>query len=234
MPRMRDAIRSGWKYSSWSSFSPTDASLIGLPVTALTERAAPPRASPSSFVMSTPSKAIRSWKASATATASWPVIASRTSRTFIGFASLRTATSSSINSSSTCRRPAVSTMATSSASSRARSIPRRVDDLHDLLAGREALGHVRADRALAHRRDKVLDDLEVDVRLEQGEPDLPHRARDRLVVEAPAAAKVAERGLQLVGERVEHRRASVPAALLGVSPSSSRRKERRWQTSRRS
>ena len=36
--------------SSWSSFSPTDASLIGLPVTARTESAAPPRASPSSFV----------------------------------------------------------------------------------------------------------------------------------------------------------------------------------------
>ena len=50
-------MRSGWKYSSWSSFSPTDANLIGFPVTALTERAAPPRASPSSFVRTTPSNA---------------------------------------------------------------------------------------------------------------------------------------------------------------------------------
>ena len=52
MPRMREAIRSGWNHSSASSFSPTDASLIGRPVTALTDSAAPPRASPSSFVRS--------------------------------------------------------------------------------------------------------------------------------------------------------------------------------------
>ena len=97
MPRIRDAMRSGWKYSSWSSFSPTDANLIGLPVTALTESAAPPRASPSSFVSTTPSNATRSWNASATDTASWPVIASSTSRTFVGFAALRTAASSSIS-----------------------------------------------------------------------------------------------------------------------------------------
>ena len=50
MPRIRDAIRSGWKYSSWSSFSPSEISLIGRPVTAFTESAAPPRASPSSLV----------------------------------------------------------------------------------------------------------------------------------------------------------------------------------------
>ena len=30
MPRMRDAMRSGWNSSSWSSFSPTDANMIGL------------------------------------------------------------------------------------------------------------------------------------------------------------------------------------------------------------
>ena len=64
MPRMREAMRSGWNHSSWSSFSPVEASLIGLPVTALTESAAPPRASPSSFVRTTPSKATRSWNAS--------------------------------------------------------------------------------------------------------------------------------------------------------------------------
>src|SRR5207245_2647704 len=29
MPRMRDAIRSGWNSSSWSSFSPTEMYLIG-------------------------------------------------------------------------------------------------------------------------------------------------------------------------------------------------------------
>ena len=54
MPRIREAIRSGWNHSSWSSFSPVEASLIGLPVTARTESAAPPRASPSSFVSTNP------------------------------------------------------------------------------------------------------------------------------------------------------------------------------------
>ena len=59
-----------------------------LAVTALTESAAPPRASPSSFVSTTPSNATRSWNASATATASWPVMESRTSSTLCGFAAL--------------------------------------------------------------------------------------------------------------------------------------------------
>ena len=82
MPRIRDAMRSGWNTSSWSTFSPTEANFTGRPVTALAESAAPPRASPSSFVSTMPSKAIRSWKAFATLTASCPVIASSTSRTF--------------------------------------------------------------------------------------------------------------------------------------------------------
>ena len=49
MPRMRDAIRSGWNGSSASVFSPTPRNLIGLPVIARTDNAAPPRASPSDF-----------------------------------------------------------------------------------------------------------------------------------------------------------------------------------------
>ena len=55
MPRIRWAMRSGWKRSNWSSFSPVEANRIGLPVTALTDSAAPPRASPSSLVITTPS-----------------------------------------------------------------------------------------------------------------------------------------------------------------------------------
>ena len=73
-----------------------------------------------------------------------------------------------------------------------------VDDLHDLLARRQALEHVRAERALAHAADEVLDDLEVDVGLEQREPDLAHGARDRLVVEPSALAEVAESALKPV------------------------------------
>ncbi len=71
-------------------------------------------------------------------------------------------------------------------------------DLHHLLAGREAPEHVLAQRALAHVGDEALDDLEVDVRLEQREADLAHRARDRLLVERAAPAKVAEGALELV------------------------------------
>ena len=71
--------------------------------------------------------------------------------------------------------------------------------------GRQALLHVLAERALAHLRDELLDDVEVDVGLEQREADLAHRARDRLLVERAAALEVAERVLKLVREGVEHR-----------------------------
>ena len=70
MPRIREAMRSGWKGSIPSSFSPIPANLMGLPVTARTERAAPPLASPSSLVrkmLSTPrasSKALAAFTAS--------------------------------------------------------------------------------------------------------------------------------------------------------------------------
>ncbi len=80
-----------------------------------------------------------------------------------------------------------------------------VDDLHDLLPRRQALEHVLAERALAHALDELLDDLEVDVRLEQREPDLAHRARDGLLVERAALADVPEGRLELVGQGFEHR-----------------------------
>ena len=73
-----------------------------------------------------------------------------------------------------------------------------VDDAHDLLPGREALRHVRAERALAHARDELLHDLEVDVRLEQREADLAHGAGDRVLVEPAPAADVVQRGLEAV------------------------------------
>ena len=48
-------------------------SLIGRPVTARIERAAPPRASPSTRVSTTPVMSTASWNALAIVTASWPV-----------------------------------------------------------------------------------------------------------------------------------------------------------------
>ena len=52
--RMRLAMRSGWNGSKSSSPSPVDANMIGRPVMDATESAAPPRASPSSLVSTTP------------------------------------------------------------------------------------------------------------------------------------------------------------------------------------
>jgi flavin-binding protein dodecin len=84
-----------------------------------------------------------------------------------------------------------------------------VHDPHDLLARRQTLRDVLAERALLDAGDKVLDDGEVDVGLEEREADLARGTRDVLVREATAAAEVAERRLELVGKRVEHRPVSV-------------------------
>ncbi len=54
MPRIRSAMRSGWNRSKSARRSPVEAKAIGRPTTPLTERAAPPRASPSSLVRMTP------------------------------------------------------------------------------------------------------------------------------------------------------------------------------------
>ena len=55
MPRIREAIRSGWKTSKSFICSPEEANMIGLPITRAIDSAAPPRASPSSLVSTTPS-----------------------------------------------------------------------------------------------------------------------------------------------------------------------------------
>ena len=54
IPRMREAIRSGWNSSSTSDFSPVPTNKMGFPVTWRTDSAAPPRASPSALVRITP------------------------------------------------------------------------------------------------------------------------------------------------------------------------------------
>ena len=61
---------SGRNSSSRSDDSPIPTNLIGLPVTAFTDSAAPPRASPSSLVRMTPSRFRRSLNAFAVPTAS--------------------------------------------------------------------------------------------------------------------------------------------------------------------
>jgi hypothetical protein len=79
-----------------------------------------------------------------------------------------------------------------------------VDDLHDLLAGVEALEDVLADRLLADGRDELLDDLEVDVGLEQREPDLAHGGIDVGLADPTPAGEVPEGLAQALAEGVEH------------------------------
>ena len=60
---------------------------------------------------------------------------------------------------------------------------------------------------MARSRDaghEVLDDLEVDVRLEQRQADLAHRGVDVGLADAAAAGQVGERRPQAVTERIEH------------------------------
>ena len=124
----------GWNSSSASTFSPVPTSLIGLPVTARIESAAPPRPSPSMRVSTMPVTPRRSSKARAVLTASWPVSASATSSTSCGFVAALTSAASAISASSTVTRPAVSSITTSKPPSRAASM-RAARDLHGRLAG---------------------------------------------------------------------------------------------------
>ena len=113
MPRMRDANPSGRISSSLSSDSPIPKNLMGLPVTSLIESAAPPRASPSSLVRMTPVTPTRSLKVLAVLTASWPIMASMTKKTSLGFVRFLMSSSSCMSGSSIANRPAVSNRTTS-------------------------------------------------------------------------------------------------------------------------
>ena len=86
-----------------------------------------------------------------------------------------------------------------------------VDDLHDLLTGRQALEDVGADRALADPGDEVPDDLEVDVGLEQRQPDLAHRGVDVRLADAAATGQGGERLAQAIAEGVEHQVGKTPS-----------------------
>jgi len=84
MPSSLEAILSGWKGSRALIFSPVPMNLIGLPVMALVDRAAPPRASPSTLVSMMPVNGRASLKALAVLAASWPVMLSTTNRVSVG------------------------------------------------------------------------------------------------------------------------------------------------------
>jgi hypothetical protein len=73
-----------------------------------------------------------------------------------------------------------------------------VDDLDDLLAGVELLGDLEPEGLLLDGRRELLDDLEVDVGLEQREPDLPHRTVDVVLGERAALAHRRQRPLKFL------------------------------------
>ena len=114
-------MRSGWKRSNCSSFSPVEANRIGLPVTALTDSAAPPRASPSSLLITTPSNSHRLGELLGDVDGVLTGHRVEHEQHVVRVTASRIRTSSAISSASTCRRPLVSTISTSLPSSRARS-----------------------------------------------------------------------------------------------------------------
>ena len=117
IPKIREAIRSGWNNSKPSNFSLIPTNLIGFWVTERIESAAPPRVSPSNLVNVTPETSNCSSNDCATFTASWPVIASTTSIISSGLEISLTSWSSFISASSMCKRPAVSMITKSRCSS---------------------------------------------------------------------------------------------------------------------
>jgi hypothetical protein len=85
-----------------------------------------------------------------------------------------------------------------------------VDDLHDLLAGRQALEDLGPDVLLADAGDEVLDDLEVDVRLEEGQPHLAHRRVDVGLGHPAPAGEVGEGRAEAIAQGVEHDGSATP------------------------
>ena len=79
-----------------------------------------------------------------------------------------------------------------------------VDDADHRLGRRQRLQHVLTDGPLANGGDEVLDDPEVDVRLEQRPANLSHRVVDICLGQATFAREPAERFCQSIGEGIKH------------------------------
>jgi hypothetical protein len=78
------------------------------------------------------------------------------------------------------------------------------DDLRDLLARGQALQDLLVRRLVPHAVDERLDDLEIDVSLEQREPDLAQRGLDVLFGQPDFAAQRLKGVLNAAAERFEH------------------------------
>ena len=80
-----------------------------------------------------------------------------------------------------------------------------VHDLDDLLRAGDRLEDLLAERALAHRRNELADDLEVHVGLEQRDADIAQRVLEVRFADARATPEALEGRIQLVGQLLEHR-----------------------------
>jgi hypothetical protein len=79
-----------------------------------------------------------------------------------------------------------------------------VDDLDHGLAGGQRTQHLGPDGLLADAGHEVLDDLEVDVRFQQGEADLAHGGVHVGLTDPATAGQGAKGRSQAVAEGIEH------------------------------
>ena len=73
-----------------------------------------------------------------------------------------------------------------------------LDDLENLLSRRERRQHFLPEGLLPDSLDKLLDDPEIDVRLQQRRTDLAQAILDVLLGQLPLPAQVLERALQFL------------------------------------
>ena len=73
-----------------------------------------------------------------------------------------------------------------------------------MLLGGERAQHLRAERLALDVLDKVADDLDIDVGLEQREADFAQRLVDIALGDAAVAAEFLENPFEAVAERVKH------------------------------
>ena len=80
-----------------------------------------------------------------------------------------------------------------------------IDDRNNLLDWRDTFEHRFPGGSLTDGRYELLDDLEIDVRLEQRQADFPQCLVQIGFADRPAAAQLLKDALELVGERLKHR-----------------------------
>ena len=89
-----------------------------------------------------------------------------------------------------------------------------MDDLHELLAGADALEHLGAERLLLHLLAKILRDLIIDVRGQQRQPHLAHRVGDVRLADLAIAAHRLEDALEFFLEKIETQEPTIRASIL--------------------